>query len=170
MHEKNSSINGWLFVFFWLVLFSSLVFLFSRWHQMNAGGITKTIVNAQEKKIIIRMDRANYYRAKGTINGVKVNFLVDTGANSVAIPESIAKKAGLKAFVKTTVHTASGKTYGHITRIKELTIGPIVLNNIKAMIMPDSSKYVLLGMSALRKLELRQRNDYMVIIQSSKYR
>ena len=169
MREIKSSVNGWLFVAFWLVLFSCLVFLFSRWHNLNVGGITKTVVNHSLRKIVIRMDRASYYRARGTINGVKVNFLIDTGANSVAIPESIAKKAGLRAFLKTTVHTAGGKTHGQMTRIKTLTIGPIVLNNIKAMIMPESSKYVLLGMSALRKLEFRQRDDYFVLIQDVKF-
>jgi hypothetical protein len=36
------------------------------------------------------------------------------------------------------------------------------------MIMPDRSKYVLLGMSALRKLEFRQRDDYFILIQGAK--
>lgn len=165
MSDKQSPINGFIFVLFWLVLLGLLSYLFYRWHQINLGGIVQTEVSQTQKTLLIRMDSANTYRADGKINGLKVNFIVDTGANSVAIPNALAQKANLKPLRRITVHTASGKSTGYLTRIKLLTIGPISLHNIRGTIMPDESKYVLLGMSALKKLELRQRDDYLMLRQ-----
>jgi aspartyl protease family protein len=167
MSDKSPThnINIFVFVAFWIVLFGSIVYLFYRWHEINVGGIQEVIDNKTKKEVVIRMDSSNYYRANGTINNLSVNFIVDTGANSVAIPNWLAKKAGLKALRQINVQTAGGNRIGYITRIKELTVGPIKLYNIRALIMEDDAKYVLLGMSALRKLELRQRDDYLVLIQ-----
>lgn len=165
MSGKHSPINGWLFVVFWLVIFGLLMFLFARWHEMNIGGITETTVTNTEKTVLVRMDSSNSYRAQGTINGIKVNFLIDTGANSVAVPQWLAQKAGLKGVTTIPVQTAAGQTYGQMARIANISIGPIQLKNIRAIILPDDSKYVLLGMSALQQLDLQHRDGYMVLIQ-----
>ncbi len=165
MSEETKPINGLLFALFWFACLGVLAFLFARWHENNIGGIEQVVVNKSKKEILIRMDRANTYRANGEINGIKVRFIVDTGANSVAIPKWLAEKAQLKPLRRIGVQTAGGKTVGYMTRIKKLSIGPIDLYNVKAIIMPDESKYVLLGMTALRKLELRHRDRDLLLIQ-----
>lgn len=161
-------INGLLFFVFWIVVFALLVFLFYRWHAINAGGIQKVVVNNTEKKVLIRMDSANYYRANGTINGVDVNFIVDTGANSVAVPKWLALKAGMKPLQHMSVQTAPGIAPGHMARIEKLTVCPITLYNVRALIMADESKYALLGMSALKQLKFRQQGDFLILTQSKK--
>ncbi len=155
-----------LFVLFWLIIFGLMVYLFDRWYETNVGGIQRTEVNQFQKKVTIKLDISNYYRADGTINNIPVNFIVDTGANSVAIPESVAKQAGLKPMFKMDIQTANGIAPGQLTRVSKLTLGPIELYNVKALIMKDHAKYILLGMSALKNLELIQKNNYLVIIQN----
>ena len=57
---------------------------------------------------------------------------------------------------------------GDHTLIDEISIGGIVLRDIKASINPAMSpnEPALLGMSALKNVELRQRNGELQLIQS----
>jgi aspartyl protease family protein len=166
MSAKGSSLNGVLFVLFLILSLGALSFLFSQWHENNVGGIEDIVINKTEKKVVIRMGKYNSYQAKGTINDIDVTFLIDTGANSVAVPQWLASKAGLKPLQSITVHTASGKAMGQRTWIRRLSVGPILLQNIQAIILPDNSNYVLLGMSALKKLEFSHRDDAFILIQA----
>ena len=47
------------------------------------------------KEVVLQRNRQGHYVANGTINGVPVTFLLDTGATDVAIPAAIARRAGL---------------------------------------------------------------------------
>ncbi|MCF6765638.1 retroviral-like aspartic protease family protein [Thiotrichales bacterium 19S3-7] len=107
------------------------------------------------------------YLTYGYINGYKVKFIVDTGATSVSIPESIAQKIGLKKGARYQAMTANGTITVYRTYIDKLTIGSITLIDIAASINPSSNDdYILLGMSALRQLELQQKNNELILIQT----
>ncbi len=163
--KKEFSINGYTFVIFWFFLLAILVFLFRQWHYSNFGGIDSVVVNDAERKVSIRMSKTHQYQAEGMINQIKVFFVIDTGANSVAVPRALAKKAGLMFLTDTVIETASGRVKGSLTRIKSLTLGPIQLANVKAVILPIGSNYVLLGMSALKRLKLDQSNNLLTLTQ-----
>lgn len=163
--NKGSKIGGLTFVIFWFIALAILAFMFRQWHHANYGGIESVTVNDTERKVSIRMSRAHQYHADGTINNIKVSFVVDTGANSIAVPKSIADKAGLRSMSDTIVETASGRVKGSLTRIKHLTLGPIQLANIRAVILPVGADHVLLGMSALKKLKLDQSDSLLTLTQ-----
>lgn len=165
MSSRKSSLPGVLFVFFWLLLLGGLSYLFSSWHATHYGGIEKTHVNTVEKTVTLSMNKSNYYHAQGHINQTQVSFIIDTGANSVAIPADIAELASLKPLGKIMVQTAGGLTQGQMTWIPQLTIGPIILYHVKAIIMPNNSKHVLLGMTALKKLIIKQHNNRLELVQ-----
>lgn len=145
-----------LFVLVWVCLFVLLVYGFNRWHQHNQGGIAYQSTSSTSDTVVLKAGRDHHFRLKGKVNGVPVRFLVDTGASKVALPVTIAKKAGLKKQYPVTIKTADGLTTGYLTRIQTLTVGSIVLYNVSALIMNQKSGTVLLGMSALKKLELKQ--------------
>ena len=118
----------------------------------------------QHIEIALKRNRAGHYVTSGRINGYKTVFLLDTGATYVAVPERLARKAGLKKGVAIPLSTANGRTTGFRTIINELDIGPIQLRNIKAIITPNLSE-VLLGMSVLKQLEFTQRGDELTVRQ-----
>ena len=165
MDIKENKINGYTFVVFWIFLLMILIFLFHQWHDANLGGIGSVSVTDVERKVSIRMSKMHQYHADGTINNVNVAFVIDTGANSVAVPQRLAQKAGLKSLSQTTIETASGQVNGSLTRIKNLKIGPIELFNVKAVILPVDADSVLLGMSALKKLKLDQSDNLLTLTQ-----
>lgn len=165
MFKKELAFNGFIFIAFWFFLLAILVFLFGRWHATTLGGIEAIVINDVEKKVLIRMSRHHRYQAIGRINHEKVLFIIDTGADSVAVPMSIAKKVGLAFLGDIIIKTASGQVKGNMTRIRDISLGPIRLTNIRAVIIPTQSNYVLLGMSALKKLTLNQKDNLLTLIQ-----
>lgn len=151
------------FVLIWVGLFILLVYGFNRWHHQNQGGITHEHVTDAKRTVVLQAGRDHHFRLKGYINGIKVSFLVDTGASKVAVPLSVAKKAGLSQLYPVSIKTAGGDTTGYLTRINKLKMGAIELHNVSALIMKQNTGSVLLGMSALKKLEMKQEDGLLYI-------
>ena len=121
-------------------------------------------LNSGVKEVVLLQNRQGHYVASGTINGVPVIYLLDTGATDVAIPESVALAAGLQRGNPTRASTANGAVTVYSTRVVELTIGNIVLNEVNASITPSmGGDTILLGMSALRQIEFSQRGDELTL-------
>lgn len=117
-------------------------------------------------EVVLKRNAQQAYVVVGTIEQNPVTFLVDTGASSVAVPGKIADAAGLKRGYPLTVVTANGTATAYYTMIKSLSIGNIRLENVKAAITPSMTEpTVLLGMSALKQLELIQRNNELTLRQ-----
>ena len=91
-------------------------------------------------------------------------FLLDTGATDVAVPGALAQELGLEAGAPVSVNTANGRSTGYRTRLSELTLGDIRLQDVRALIVPGmDGDEVLLGMSALKQLEFTQRDGTLVL-------
>jgi aspartyl protease family protein len=106
-----------------------------------------------------------HYVASGTLNGEPVVFLIDTGATNVAVPARLAKALKLKRGAAMRSQTANGAVTTYQTRIDEVRLGSIVMHNVRASINPGmDGNEVLLGMSFLRHLELRQRGRTLTLI------
>jgi len=117
-------------------------------------------------EIRISQTKYGHYVAKGTINGHKVLYLVDTGATFVSIPEPIAKKIGLVKGQSYKSNTANGTALSYATNLKTLTVGSLVFKNVRASINPGfKSNKILLGMVVLRNLDIEQSNNELILRQ-----
>ncbi|MHC8289297.1 retropepsin-like aspartic protease family protein [Pseudomonas sp. XS1P51] len=109
-----------------------------------------------------------HFVASGQINGQPVNFMLDTGATDVAIPAEMAERLKLEKGFGVTLSTANGRTEGYRTRVDRLQLGDIVLRDVRAIVVPGlDGNQVLLGMSALNKLEFTQRGGTMLLRQTT---
>jgi clan AA aspartic protease (TIGR02281 family) len=117
------------------------------------------------KQVTLRRHRSGHFVERGRINGSPVQFLVDTGATTMALPEPLAISLRLPRGQERTVHTAAGTTRGYQATLERVEIGPLVLRDVQAIVLPamESGGYVLLGMSFLSKFDLLQRQDTLVI-------
>ncbi len=153
----------------WLVVLGLLGAFFSGWMDKlnNPNQQVRTELRADGvREVVPRQNRAGHYLASGTINGHPVTFLLDTGATSVSVPASIASRMGLKRGAPLRANTANGVVTTYATRLDQVRLGNIALNNVRADINPHMrGKDVLLGMSFLRKLEFTQRNRELTIRQ-----
>jgi|GEM_PF-2895472 len=117
-----------------------------------------TAPNAAERiaggLFIPRASDGHYYLS-GTIEGLPVLFMVDTGATGVAIPAELARQLGYFRGREVISNTANGKTAGYAVRVKQLEFGPFHAEDIEVAALPALEK-PLLGMSVLQALEIRQ--------------
>lgn len=109
------------------------------------------------RKARIKMDSRGHFQTDARMNGRRIPVLVDTGATSVAINTSTARRMGIRLSPKDfkyKVNTANGTTKAAATVIKRVEIGRVRVNNVRAMVLDDKSlKGTLLGMSFLGELK-----------------
>ncbi len=149
----------------WIVGLALAVFLVNHWleRSRNPNNAVITSIDGGKRSISLKRGKYGHYVVTGTINNMEIDFLVDTGASSVSIPETFANKIGLQKGAPITISTANGLATAYQTRIDSLRIGELEVRNATAHINPGLSDEVLLGMSVLKHYELVQRNNTLVI-------
>jgi aspartyl protease family protein len=107
------------------------------------------------------------YRTLGSINGYPVSFLIDTGASIIAMNSIQAKRLGIQYLLDGkpgVVSTASGNVAAYNIRLASVAVGQIKLNDIEAVVIEGTHpEDVLLGMSFLGRLNVRNENEVMML-------
>ena len=120
------------------------------------------------RRIALEAGPAGHYRVPGTINGERVEFLVDTGASHVAVPGDLADALGLERGPEIRVVTANGTATAYHTRIDRIAVGGIELRDVRGSINPAmGGDDVLLGMTFLRALDFRQEGGRLILEQGA---
>jgi len=116
-------------------------------------------------RLTLRADNRGHFIDTGHINGRATKYMVDTGASSVAIGLSEAKRLGIKTDDNKTVtmNTANGTVKGWRVRLDSVRLGPLELRGVDAVITPQDMPYVLLGNSFLRAFEMNRSGSMMVL-------
>lgn len=163
----QSKLGKGMIILAWLILLGLLTLLFSNYldKQHNPNTNPESLFTKQnQKSVILKMNRAGHYLSSGKINGANVIFLLDTGATTVAIPETLARKLQLTKGRTTLSQTANGVVKGHTTMLDTVSLGSITLHNIKGNIIPGmNGGEVLLGMSFLKHLEIIHKGKTLTI-------
>jgi len=143
---------------------------FADWEQSRFNPNREPVSVVQGNRIEVRLvsNGQGHFVADGLINGLQVTFLLDTGATDVAIPAEQAERLGLSRGARVALQTANGPSTGYRTTLDSLTLGDIVLHDVRALIAPGfGAEQVLLGMSALKQLEFTQRAGTLVLRQET---
>ncbi len=153
----------------WVVLLLLLTLLFNQWvaRQENPNASPQARLTADgSREVVLRRNRAGHFVTSGRINGTPVVFLVDTGATDVSLPAGLARRLGLARGAAVEYSTANGTILAYTTRLARLRIGSIELHDVAASINPhDDGDQLLLGMSALSRLDMQQRGDSLTLRQ-----
>lgn len=151
----------------WVFVFGLLIFVFQDYldNQYNPNTSPEYSINNEGvAEVVLEQNRQGHYLVNGEINGYSVTFLLDTGATQVSIPEHVARKLNLTLYGQYPVSTANGTVMVRQTKIERLQFGNIVLNNVDAHINPGmQSDEILLGMSALKRVEFSQRGNRLIL-------
>ena len=165
--DFSTKAGKWMIVMSWVAALGLMTLLFSNLleHKRNPNqNLSTQILNNGSKEVVLQSSAHGHYVASGKINNKKVIFLVDTGASFVSVPESVAKRVGLKKGNPLTASTANGSVTVYSTMLEEISIGDIVLYNIRADINPHmEGEEVLLGMSFLRNLSVTHEDGKLSI-------
>lgn len=104
----------------------------------------------------LRADAAGHYNGNFRFNGKTVQGLIDTGATTIAINESTARRLGFganKLDFAYAVNTANGQTQAARVMLDRVEIGSVRVRKVDAMVLRDEAlSGTLVGMSFLKKL------------------
>ncbi len=108
-------------------------------------------------------DSGGFFYSDGEINGKAVKFLIDTGANTIALNSRTAERIGLdyrRHGQPALASTAGGMVRIYSVKLESVSVGGIVLHNLDAGIIEgDHPRDVLLGMSFLGRLDMNRDGD-----------
>ena len=116
------------------------------------------------KELIVWKDISDMFRIHGSINNFSAQFLIDTGASSIALNSNTAKRIGLKYRQGTPMQasTASGIAKGYRVTLNKVKIGHIQLYNIDAVVLEGAfPTEVLLGQTFLSRIHMTRDGDKM---------
>ncbi|ERI53664.1 aspartyl protease [Pseudomonas sp. EGD-AK9] len=120
-----------------------------------------------KKRLSIAKGIGGHYWVAGSINGQSVQFLVDTGATSVALNEGHAKRLGIDYRVSgrpLQVNTASGIARGWQVKLDRVKLGELEVLGVEAVVLEGSSPHeALLGMSFLGRVGWREEQGMLVL-------
>jgi aspartyl protease family protein len=120
---------------------------------------------ASSGRISLPADGGGHFMGSGSINGRPVQFMVDTGASTVAISVSDAERIGLayRDGQPVRVGTANGLAQGWRVKLASVRIGDVEVYDVDAVVTPQGMPFVLLGNSYLNRFQMRRDNDQMVL-------
>jgi aspartyl protease family protein len=123
-----------------------------------------------ERSVRIRRRPDGHFVVKTQVNGVSLMMLVDTGASTVVLKPADAQRLGIdveRLRYSVPVQTANGTTYAAHVRLRNLTLGPISLDDVEALVAkPGALKENLLGMSFLSRLRSYEFTTDMLTLRS----
>jgi len=135
------------------------------------GRVSARKRTAEVNEVQVWRDTAGMYTTVGSINGLPVSFLVDTGATSVAMNANQARRLGIDYRVigrQSVVTTASGVTHAWAVTLDTVKVGDLELHNVDAVVLEGAHPATtLLGMSYLGRLEIN--NDGRLMTLRKKY-
>ena len=132
----------------------------------QAASVVASGVTANNDPVNLYANSQGHFFGNLTINGASLKYVVDTGATSVAMNSGDAKfaKIDYEKGVKGTASTANGLVNVYIVKLNTLKIGTITLNDIEASVIEGGfPTEVLLGMSALNRMDMRRNNSVMTL-------
>ncbi len=117
------------------------------------------------QRLVLRSDGRGHFVGAGSINGRAMQYMVDTGATTVAIGQPDAERMGLpfRSGRPVMMNTANGTTQGWRLTLDMVRAGDVEVRAVDAVVVPQAMPFVLLGNSFLSAFHMTRANDEMVL-------
>ncbi len=116
--------------------------------------------------VTLTADTRGHYQTLGQINGNTVQFLVDTGATSIAISSGQARQLGINYLsgARGYTETANGRAAAYRITLDTVKVGDITLHAVEAVVLEgDGLKIALLGMSFLNRTDMKRDSQSLTL-------
>ncbi len=116
--------------------------------------------------VTLTADARGHYQTLGQINGNTVQFLVDTGATSIAISSGQARQLGINYLSgqRGYTETANGRAAAYRITLDTVKVGDITLHAVEAVVLEGNGlKTALLGMSFLNRTDMKRDSQSLTL-------
>ncbi len=130
--------------------------------QVAKGGYKKPKINT----VRIASKSGGHYWVAGLINGFSVDFVVDTGATTLSMNASTAKRLGIDYSngQLAQLSTANGLSEARVIRLDKVSVGEITKYNVLTTVtLSDALPVVLLGNSFLSGVNMRTEDGVLIL-------
>ncbi len=119
--------------------------------------------------VTIRRGANGHFETEASIDGRRIDMLVDTGASHIALRERDAARLGIRPNPReytAKVSTANGVVRAAPVELHRVDVGGVTVRNVSALVLPDEALgQNLLGMSFLSKVRWEQRQGRLMLEQ-----
>jgi aspartyl protease family protein len=126
-------------------------------------------VATNSRSITIARDPRGAFMVEARVDGRRLDFMVDTGATTIALRESAAARLGIRPLPRDysiSVQTANGVGRAAPITLNTVEVGGIVVRDVRALIAPDNALAEnLLGMSFLSRVKFSHDRGKLVLEQ-----
>lgn len=144
--------------------------------EVEAGGVRRTLAlgagpvrvaggaSSGAREIVLTAGPGGHFLTTGQINGRAVQFMVDTGATTVAMGQADADRMGIDYRTSPRrgfVDTANGRVPAYGVTLTSVRVGDVEVANVEATVLPAAMPHVLLGNSFLTRFQMKRENDVM---------
>lgn len=132
----------------------------------KSASIPSTNGGGGNQSAVLTADIRGHFVTTGSINGTSARMVVDTGASMVSMGKDEAKRLGISYLngERGAVSTANGVVPAYRVTLDTVRVGNLTLHQVEGLVQESSMPYVLLGMSFLKRLEIKQDGTNMTLL------
>jgi aspartyl protease family protein len=124
--------------------------------QLASAVAAPSASSSNYRTVTIPRDARGHFQVDARVDGRRVGFMVDTGASTIALMASEAKRLSIHPSASdynVSVRTANGTVKAAPVNLAMVEVGGLVVRDVRALVVPDSAlSENLLGLSFLTKL------------------
>jgi aspartyl protease family protein len=124
---------------------------------------------ADSRSVVISPGPNGHFEVAGSVDGTRLEFMVDTGASVIALTARDAAMLGIhpaESEYVALVQTANGTVRGAPVTLDRVEIDDIVVRDVAAMVLPDSALHDnLLGLTFLSRLRKFEYSDGRLVLE-----
>ncbi len=139
----------------WALIFIGVIAVVGMWSDIERIVTPQQTVMSDQSIVLPRQSDGHYYLTL-EINGVPVDFVVDTGASQVVLTQQDARRVGFDLAELTYLgraNTANGEVRTAPVRLKSVRLGDISDSRVRAVVNGGEMDGSLLGMSYLNRFD-----------------
>lgn len=139
----------------WVMIFVGAVAVVGLWQDIR-GTVTPQQSVLSENRVAVPQSFDGHYYLTLELEGVPVEFVVDTGASEMVLSREDAERIGLNldelAFIGS-AQTANGTVRTAAVWLDDVRLGPLVDRNVRAVVNDGDLFSSLLGMGYLERFD-----------------
>ncbi|RZL35138.1 MAG: TIGR02281 family clan AA aspartic protease [Rubrivivax sp.] len=136
----------------WLLVGLGIFLGIKAWEQQR---VTRRF-QLDGQTVVLARGADGHFHWPGRVGSIDVDFLVDTGATTTALPQALAERAGLTPLGTVRTQTAGGAASGFVARADISLDGGMRADRLMVAVLPNLGA-PLLGMDVLGRLHFSQK-------------